>query len=168
MATTKANAHTDTKSTPALILFGMDETHSPRAAAFASDQVKLATKAAELMQLRAVPVVGPELAKLAAQLPPGRIYASGQGFVPPVKCAVYDRLQELTQPTAAAPNLPKNWDSIGAGALVLIQESPSEGWFEAIVVGKDNDMLSLKWRDYPKSPPVTRHQATVALLKPSV
>ena len=96
MATTKANAHTDTKTAPALILFGMDETHSPRAAAFTGDQVELATKAAELMQLRAVPVVGPELAKLAAQLPLGRIYASGTR----VSCrrskyAVLRRLQEL-------------------------------------------------------------------------
>jgi hypothetical protein len=42
-----------------------------------------------------------------------------------------------------------------------------EGWWEAIVIATDNDMLTLTWRDYPKVPPVTRHRTAVALVKPT-
>ncbi len=88
--------------------------------------------------------------------------------MPEVQDAFVVRLQELAEPKAA-PGLPKNWDAIEVGHLVIAQETPaSEGWFEAIVMGRDKDMLTLKWRDYPKAPTVTRHRAAVALLKPSI
>jgi hypothetical protein len=50
---------------------------------------------------------------------------------------------------------------------VIAQESLSDGWFEAVVMEKDHDMLTLRWRDYPKQSHVTRHCTAVALLKPS-
>ena len=42
-----------------------------------------------------------------------------------------------------------------------------DGWWEAIVLARDGDMLTLKWRDYPWQPNVQRHAGSVALLKPS-
>ena len=164
--TSKPNAQTDTKSAPAIIVFGLDQTSKPRAAAFASEQVQLATKAAELMKLRVLKVTSPELTELAARLPVGRIYASGHGFVPAVRANIYDRLNELADPKPA-PGLPRSWGDIEVGQLVLALEAPGHGYWEAIVLAKDGDMLTIKWRDYPKMPPMTRHRASVALLKPT-
>jgi hypothetical protein len=50
--------------------------------------------------------------------------------------------------------------------LVIAHESATPGWWEAIVLARDGDMLTLKWRDYPWQTNVVRHATTVALLKP--
>ena len=57
----------------------------------------------------------------------------------------------------AAPGLPTSWDDIAVGHLVIAQESLDDGWWEAIVLARDGDMLTLKWRDYPWQPNVLRH-----------
>ena len=56
---------------------------------------------------------------------------------------------------------------IAVGHLVIAQEAKWDGWWEAIVLARDGDMLTLKWRDYPWQSNVVRHAGTVALLKPS-
>ncbi len=166
--TTKSDTQQTAKAEPAVVVFGKDEEGKARAARFRSEEAELAIKAAGSMKLRVLKSTTPEMEIVAGQLPLGRIYASGLAFVPEVQDAFLARLQELADPKAA-PGLPKNWDAIDVGHLVIAQETPAtEGWFEAIVVGKDKDMLTLKWRDYPKATPVTRHRAAVALLKPSV
>jgi hypothetical protein len=73
-----ANADT----APAIIVFGLDPTGKPKAATFPAQQADLATKAAGLMQLRLLKIDSPELTQFAAQLPVGKIYASGHGFMP--------------------------------------------------------------------------------------
>ncbi len=167
-AVAKPETQQPAKAGPAVVVFGKDEEGKARAARFRSDEAELAIKAAGSMKLRVLKVTTPEIEIVAGQLPLGRIYASGLAFVPEVQDAFLARLQELAEPKTA-PGLPKNWDAIDVGHLVIAQETPAtEGWFEAIVMGKDKDMLTLKWRDYPKAPPVTRHRAAVALLKPSV
>ena len=50
---------------------------------------------------------------------------------------------------------------------MIAQEAKWDGWWEAIVLARDGDMLTLKWRDYPWQPNVQRHAGSVALLKPS-
>ena len=80
------------KPAPAIIVFGADQASKPRAASFTGDEVEAATKAAELMKLRVLKVAGPELTELAASLQAGRIYASGHGFVPPIRPSIYERL----------------------------------------------------------------------------
>jgi hypothetical protein len=162
----KTNANAETKPAPAIIVFGVDQTGKHRAAAFAADQAELANKAAGLMQLRVLNVSGDGLTELAAQLPVGRIYASGHGFVPPIRPNLYERLTNLANPKPA-PGLPASWDDVDVGHLVLAQEIPGEGWWEVVVVARNNDMLTLKWRDYPKYPQLVCHRAAVALLKPT-
>ena len=159
---TQAKTQVDTKSPPAVIVFGLDQANKPRAASFTGEQVELATKAATLMKLRVLKVVGPELTELAARLQVGRIYASGHGFVPPIRPQIYERLSELADPKPA-PGLPRSWDDIEVGHLVLVTEAPGEGYWEAIVLGRDNDMLNVKWRDYPKEATFKRHYEMVAL-----
>jgi hypothetical protein len=146
-------------------VFGLDSTGKPKAATFPAHQVGLATKAASLMQLQLLKIDSPELAQFAAQLPVGKIYASGHGFVPQVRTAIYDRLLQFAD-LAPAPGLPATWDDIDVGHLVIARDQDA-GWWEAIVVARDGDMLTLKWRDHPKQAQATQHAAAVALLNPN-
>jgi len=66
------------------------------------------------------------------------------------------------------PNLPRNWQEIAPGHLVIAHESNEDGWWEAIVLECDGDMLTLRWRDYPKQPKVVRHRAAVALISTGI
>jgi hypothetical protein len=159
-------AESEPNPAPALIVFGLDQANKPRAASFTPKQVELATKAADLMKLHVLKVEGPELTELAARLQPGRIYASGHGFVPPIRPQLYERLNELADPKPA-PGLPRSWDDIEVGHLVLVTEAPGEGYWEALVLGRDKDMLTVKWRDWPTYPQLVCHRASVALLKPT-
>ena len=162
-----ANGNAASKLGPAIIVFGSDPTGKPTAATFPAQQAGLATKAAELMQLRVLKIDNPELAQFAAQLPIGRIYASGHGFVPHVRPAIYDQLLQFADP-APPPGLPATWDDIDVGHLVIARDESNAagGWWEAIVIAKEGDMLTLRFRDYPKQAPVVLHRATLALLKP--
>src|ERR1035441_2016034 len=149
---------------PAIIVFGLDPTGKPKAATFPAQQVDLASKAAGLMQLRLPESDNPELAGFAAQLPVGKIYASGHGFVPQVRTDIYERLVQFADP-APAPGLPATWDDIDVGHLVIARDELAAGWWEAIVIAKDGDMLTVKWRDYPKQAPAVLHRAALALLR---
>jgi hypothetical protein len=65
-----------------------------------------------------------------------------------------------------ASGLPQNWESIAAGNMLLVDAGPGEGWWEAIVISRDGEILTLRYRDYPKVPKVERHISTVALINP--
>jgi hypothetical protein len=168
------------------VLFGTDEHGKPRAACFKAANPELITKAAAAMKLQLLRPVTASQIELAKKLPVGRIHANGTGFVPPIRGDLYSALQSAAEPPqqsgtaastaaaspAAAPaapaqGLPKDWDSIEVGHLVIAQENMAEGWWEALVIAADNDMLTLRWRDYPKVAPITRHRTAVALMKPT-
>jgi hypothetical protein len=78
----------------------------------------------------------------------------------------------LDHPTAVAilrplaSGLPQNWESISAGNMVLAFEGPGEGYWEAIVISRDNDIVTLRYRDYPKVPKFERHVSTIGLINP--
>ena len=119
-----------------------------------------------LMQLRVLKIDSPELTQFAAQLAVGKIYASGHGFVPQVRTAIYDRLLQFADP-APAPGLPSTWDAIDIGHLVIARDELAAGWWEAIVVARDGDMLTVRFRDYPKQAHAVLHRAALALLRPT-
>jgi hypothetical protein len=56
--------------------------------------------------------------------------------------------------------------SIGIGDLVVANDSREEGWYEAIVVEANGDMLTLRWRDYPRERRIVRHRLRLGLLYP--
>ena len=169
---------------PDLIVLGPDDEGKPRAARFPAGQANLVAKAAKAMNLTVCKADGEALAELAKKLHPGRLYATGRAFVPPVGRNLYGKIVEQlklagqpvpgdraddTDRSAAeqpAPGLPATWDDIAVGHLVIAHEGAKEGWWEAIVVARDGDMLTLKWRDYAQ-PNVVRHAGSVALLKPT-
>jgi hypothetical protein len=161
---------------PDLIVLGLEDGH-PRAAKFPASQADLVAKAAKAMNLTICKAEGPDLVNLAKKLQEGRLYATGRGSVPPIRRDLYDNLVEQLQlagqPVPATPNqvqaeqtaaeLPASWDDIAVGHLVIAHESAAEGWWEAIVVSREGDMVTLKWRDYPWQSNVIRLVATVAL-----
>jgi hypothetical protein len=69
-------------------------------------------------------------------------------------------------PAAPAPSLPKSWADIKVGSLVIAQESVADGWWEAVVTSMTDTTLTMKWRDYPRLPIITRRRNDVALLDP--
>jgi hypothetical protein len=66
--------------------------------------------------------------------------------------------------SAATAPRPQDWDEIGLGSLVLAPDSPDYGWFEALVIAINGDMLTLRWRDYPHERTVQRRPTQLALL----
>ena len=169
-----------------LIVLGRDEQGKPQAARFPAGHHGLVAKAAKAMNLAVCKADGEVLSELAKKLPPGRLYSTGRGFVPSVGRSLYGKIVEQLklagQPVPGeaeqseagrsnadqpAPGLPSSWDDVAVGHLVIAQESLGDGWWEAIVLARDGDMLTLKWRDYPWQPNVLRHAGSVALLKPT-
>ena len=177
--TTKATAAAK-QSTPAapLIVLGYDESHKPRAARFSATDAELVAKAAELMDLKVYAAVTEDLAALAKKLPDGRLYGNGRAFVPNVRQSLYSEIIVTLagEPKAAvgkdqdeppvATGLPRTWDEIAPGHLVIAQEALEYGWWEAIVLGRNGDMFTLRFRDYPKLPKFVRHRNAIALISP--
>jgi hypothetical protein len=71
-------------------------------------------------------------------------------------------------PGGSAPRLPQTWQSIGIGDLVVANDSREDGWYEAIVVEANDDMLTLRWRDYPRERRIVRHRLRLGLLYPGL
>jgi hypothetical protein len=160
---------------PAFVVFGVDPDNKPRAARFDGSQPTLVARAAELMNFKLCEVNSPAIAELAKDLPEGRLYANGNGFIPPVPYALYATLSATIaaanrkageDSAGGSPGLPRNWDEIGPGQLVVANEGPGNGWWDAIVVEVNGDMLTLHWRDFPWQQDVVQHRSTVALIHP--
>jgi hypothetical protein len=168
------------KTTPAkppgkvYVLFGADEYAKPRAARFSGADHELLTKAAATMHLRLVEVTEPEVAEIAAKLPAGRLHANAKGLVPYVKADLYTDLMFATlagaapqvKPDPAPQDLPRTWDELVPGHLVIARETLEIGWWEAVVVERTGDLVTVKYRDYPQYPPMVRHRSAVALITP--
>ena len=154
------------------------ENHKPRAARFPAADAELVAKAAKLMDLKVYEAASEDLAALAKKLPVGRLYGNGRGFVPNVRQSLYSEIivTLVGEPTAAvgkdreelpvATGLPRTWDEIAPGHLVIAQEALDYGWWEAIVIGRNGDMFTLRFRDHPKLPKFVRHRNAIALMSP--
>ena len=185
--TTRAKDPTVARRCPSpVVLFGIDSRGKPKAARFGKEHASLAVKAATQLQLNVLASSDPKIAEIAARLPVGRVHATGRTFVPFIRHDLYDKLLAAaadgnghptrppngssgasgSTPGGSAPHLPQNWREIGVGDLVVTHEGPEEGWYEAIVVEAASDMLTLRWRDYPRERRVVRHRLRLGLLYP--
>jgi len=165
-----------TAETKTFVVYGLDQDGKPRAARFAVSNADLVTKAAEVMKLSITEATTEPVAEFAKKLPLGRLYSTGKGFVPNVRRDLYIKLAGTLgvdhglsaagdEPMPAlASGLPRNWDEIGPGHLVIAQETLEYGWWEAIVIERNGDMLTMRFRDHPKLPKFSRHRASVALI----
>ena len=128
--------------------------------------------AAETMSLCLVEVKTADLAAIAKKLPVGRLEADGRGLVPFVKPDVYqDFVLEMvgnegpTYGRDSASRPARTWDDIAPGDLVLAHETLEVGWWEAIVIARDGEQLTMRFRDYPKYGKFVRHRSAVALIQ---
>jgi hypothetical protein len=193
--TSKSGKPTD-PSNGQLFVYGLDEAGKPKGARFPATETEKVLPVATAMKLQSCQACSDEIANLGMKLPVGRIYARGKAFIPNIKRDLYDKVLaaigsckeehdhsqvEGTAASSATPapteagailpplasGLPQNWESIAAGNMILSHESPGEGWWEAIVISRDDAILTLRYRDYPKAPKFERHVSTVALINPS-
>jgi hypothetical protein len=170
-APTKKSAPTQPR-VKSYILLGADEYAKPRAARFSGDDPALLAKAAETMHLRLVEITESEVAEIAALLPAGRLHANGKGLVPYVKGDLYTELMctALTSkspqpnPDPAPQDLPRTWDDLAPGHVVIAKESLELGWWEAVVIERTGDLVMVKYRDYSQYPPLVRHRSVIALI----
>jgi hypothetical protein len=172
------------KSTPpkppakVYILFGADEYAKPRAArfsAFSAEDTALLAKAAASLHVRLVEVTNPDLAEVAPKLPAGRLHASGGGLVPYIKGPLYldlvaANLPDVDPPASPDPTpqeIPGSWDEIGPGHVVIAKETSECGWWDAVVIERTGDLVTVRYRDYPDCPSMIRHRSAIALISPA-
>jgi hypothetical protein len=175
---TKSSAAAAIAASPTLIVLGFDEQQKPRGARFVDAKPDLVTKAADAMGFKVYEASSEDVAEDAKKLPLGRLYANGRGFVPNIRQSLYSDLVVILgqEPQAAlsrngnglpaALGLPRSWDEIGPGHLVIAQEALDYGWWEAIVLARKGDSFTLRYRDYPHLPKFVRHRSGIALMCP--
>jgi hypothetical protein len=175
-AVTKSSVVSGNGTTPPLIVLGFDEQQKPRGARFVDGKPDLVIKAAALMGFKVYQASLPDVAEVAKKLPLGRLYANGRGFVPNIRQSLYTEvIGELAfepqtalsknrdkERLPAARGLPRSWDEIAAGHLVIAQESLDYGWWEAIVLDRKGDAFILQYRDFPHLPRFARQRTGVA------
>ncbi len=143
--------HPAAATTSPVVLFGIDSHGKPKAARFGQKHASLAIKAATQLQLRVLSSDNPRVAEIAAGLPVGRVHATGRTFVPFIRRDLYDKLVAAAPngnahsasalegeglgaagsgaPGGSRPNLPRSWQEIGIGDVIVAQESPEDGWY---------------------------------------
>jgi hypothetical protein len=172
-------------------VFGVDDKGKPRGARFAEFNERALNFAIDL-KLTGIHPASPTFTEIGMKLPPGRLYSSGKAFIPNIRRELVEKLQAAlaapgdesqTHKPAAPPNghsdettvrtispitsgLPRSWESVAVGHVVLIHESPADGWWEATVEARDLEILTLRFRDYPRQPKFQRHISQVALINP--
>lgn len=176
-----------TASTPdKLFVFGLDEDGKPRGARFAEFNEKVVNAAAQ-MKLASVHPASSVVAEIGMKLPVGRLYASGKAFVPPIRRDLLGKLKaaleaagdgsHVHQPAPAPPSekaasavaagLPRTWETIAVGQLVLVEDDdPGFGWWPCLVTKREDQVLTLQLRDYPDKGTYVRHIAQVGLVNP--
>jgi hypothetical protein len=177
-----------------LFVIGYDLDNKPRGGRFEGVDDRVANAAFD-MGLTAVVSSSPKFAAAAKKLPAGRLYTSGKSFIPNIKESLLTELVAIlrepgdtsqayrleNRPTKkdgedgstgvrckspVTSGLPRSWDEIDVGHLVLAHEGYEDGWWEAICVKREDDILTLRYRDAPKLPVFIRHITTVALINP--
>ena len=193
MTKTHAKPGKPGRTGPALIVFGLSEIGKPRAGTFLEGEIETATKAAEGMGLVVLKVSDDQAHDLATKLPAGRVHANGRGFLPFIRGNLYEQLQDLAKAQSTKTNdsgldgdpnselptktahgqspteqrLPKNWEDIDVGHLVVAQDTdPKEGWWPAIVVQNNGDMFTVRWQQPQSRSRVVKHKYNLALMWP--
>jgi hypothetical protein len=159
-----------------VVVFGLDSNWRPHAGWFPHTQAEPARTAAKQLRLNVIEVPNGTAADLIAKVPAGQIHAAGPAMVPPIREDLYEKIVATLNRRGEAGNdlgapiladLPETWIAIKPGHLVLVQDSLIGGWYEAIVVGRTGDKLTLRSRDYPGYPNFTVPVTAVALVGPA-
>lgn len=164
----KKNGSKKNPSTLLPVILHLATAERPRAALFSAEDAKKAKELAEKRSLAVIEVSSPELRKVANRLPQGNLSAAGLDIAPATTLPLYNELLAAHTATAfaqgkLAPKMAASWDAIKAGDLVIAQHTRADGWYEALVLHRTNDMFHLKWLDYPRDPLLVRHLKAIAL-----
>ena len=159
------------------IALGFDERHIPHGARFVDPDEDRLIKVAGELKLNLYELRSAALIALAESLPLGKLGSTGPGSVPKIKQILYSEIvsgisdQDDAVPRGkmegflpARTGLPKSWEDIAVGHLVIAQECPAYGWAEAIVIDRKDKVLTLRYLDYSKLPRFYREIRAVALL----
>ena len=174
--TQKSGTKPNSAAAGKVVVFGLDSNWRPHAAWFPHTQADQARAAAKQLRLNVIVVANGTAADLVAKLPAGQIHAAGPAMVPPVREDLYEKVVATINPRGEAgqdpgapvvTDLPETWAAIKPGHLVLAQDSLVGGWYEAIVVGRTGDKVTLRSRDYPGFPNFTVPVKAVALVGPA-
>lgn len=156
---------------PIIVVAGLGEDQRPHAARFSQTEETLATKAAALMGYNIGIAQTAKALSLARSLPKGRVFATGKALIPYVKQEVYDEMQnaftfEIPVPIEEEAAAETADPVLAIGSVVLALENRELGFWEAVVLGIDveKDLITLKWRDWPKLKRFTRSRAELAIL----
>ena len=57
-------------------------------------------------------------------------------------------LDKAAQNSVPQGKLPRSWDSIDVGHIVLVDDSPEFGWWPCLVLKREDQVLTLRLRDY--------------------
>jgi hypothetical protein len=177
---TKVKAPPASKSAAELIVLGFNDRFEPCAARFAGAKPDTVIKAAHRIGFKAYPVTSRDLAVLARKVPEGRLNSKGAMTVPKVPQSLYSEIvvELVADPKQAietadqaselptATGLPSSWDQVAPGHLVIAEEGPGYGWWEAIVIERNGDMCTLRYRQFPKLPAFARRRNAIALKSP--
>jgi hypothetical protein len=159
-----------------VIVFGVDDDAKPHAAWFGKDHADAARTIARQLRFNVIAVTSGKAADFISKVAAGRVHGNGSTAVPTIQNDVYEKIVAAINPRGEAgqePNapvvtdLPANWDAIKPGHLVLYHESLVDGWWEAIVVDRASDKITIRLRDYPSYPKFTVRAAELALLNPT-
>lgn len=93
--------------TPYLIILGSNSTGRFFGSAFPQDEAEAAERAAGQMDLQVIRVEGDELTALAADLPRGKLFASGNAFVPLASRTKVEKLMGLAEAAGTLSKPPK-------------------------------------------------------------
>jgi hypothetical protein len=108
-----------------------------------------------------------EAARIAAEQSDAAMAAGATGQSDAVKREQADpALPQVKCVSPITSGLPRSWEDINVGHMCLMHESLDSGWWEAIVIKREDDVLTLRLRDYPKQGTWIRHINTVALVNP--
>jgi hypothetical protein len=121
---------------------------------------KIVGAAAE-MKLTSMHPASAAFIEVATKLPAGRLYASGKAFIAPIRRDLLGKLSpvleasgdtsQVHKPTMADPDkaaqnsvpqgkLPRCWDSIDVGHIVLVDDSSEFGWCPCLVLKREDQV----------------------------
>jgi len=170
---------------PAVIVFGVSAIGKPRAGTFKASDVPAARKAAAKLGFKVIDLTDETGLALAAKVPAGRIGGARDNIIPFVNKDLYAQITaseiksqkngqgrtnggSAMSPEANPPRLPRSWDDIKAGDMVLAQEAdPLDGWWQVIVTEANGDLFKLRWPGSGRGRPLQKHRATLGLICPN-
>jgi hypothetical protein len=50
---------------------------------------------------------------------------------------------------------------------VIAKETSECGWWDAVVIERTGDLVTVRYRDYPDCPSMIRHRSAIALISPA-